>query len=722
MKSPPVYLLLTATLIALSAVLRVVDPEPVARFRLEVFDVYQRLSPRTYDPANPVRILDIDSESLARFGQWPWPRTRLAEIVERLNAGGARAIALDIILPEPDRLSPTELARLVAGEPGAADLVARIARLPSNDARLAGELSKAPAILGFIAAAGTTASPGAARGSLAFAGDDPKLFLPSFPGSFTSLPMLAASAPGAGAMNWLPDPDQVVRRLPLLLTVAGTIQPSLALETLRIAQGQSTYVVKASGASGTLAFGEKTGIESVRVGSVILPTDASGQMWLNPTRADRRRYVPAHRLLDGAIPAADIKDRIFVIGSSAPGLLDLRATALDPVVPGVEIHAQALEQMLGGAMLTRPDYATGAELVFLVGIGALVAWASRRSGPLAGALIGLGSILAVTWASWLAFTRGGILLDPVYPSLALLVLYSAGTLYRYSRAELDRGRVRSAFQHYMAPALVEELAGNPDKLQLGGEIREVSLLFADVRGFTTVSEGMDAAALIRFVNRLFTPLSEIILAERGTIDKFMGDAVMAFWNAPLADPDHARNACHAALGMMRALTVLNDAWAIEQAARGETVRPVRIGIGLNTGACCVGNLGSTQRFDYSVIGDPVNVASRLEGETKAHGVPIICGQATAEAAGPLAFLEIGAVTVRGKARPERIFALLGDEQVATSQRFVRLKAAYGALVAAAAEADTAAMRTHIETCRSGWPELAPLFDIHARRLEKLAGA
>ncbi len=253
--------------------------------------------------------------------------------------------------------------------------------------------------------------------------------------------------------------------------------------------------------------------------------------------------------------------RDVLIGTSAVGLLDLRATPLDAAVPGVEIHAQALEQMLSGDHLSRPAFATGAELLFLVVIGAVVAWLIYRLGAVPAAAVGVAAILAVFAASWLAYARAGLLFDPVYPSLAILLLYLATSLDTYIETESDRNRVRSAFSHYVAAPLVEELARNHDKLKLGGETREVSVLFADVRGFTQISEGMGAEFVIRFLNRLFTPLSEVILAERGTIDKFMGDAVMAFWNAPLPDARHARNACVAALRMTRELERLNVAWA-----------------------------------------------------------------------------------------------------------------------------------------------------------------
>lgn len=717
LRAPSIHLLLTAALLALAVLVRIADPAPIAGLRLSVFDSYLELAPRPYDPTLPVRIVDVDEASLARLGQWPWPRTHLARIVERLKEAGARTITLDLILAEPDRLSPAEFAKLFKDAPELAPMVGAASALPSNDERLAAAIAEAPVVLGFAGEAGSGSAPAPARARFAFAGDDPQGFVPQFAGAISSLPVLTAGARGLGAVNWIPQRDQIIRRVPLLLSVAGSLYPSLPLEALRLALGETTIFVRSSGGSGLPAFGQRTGVESVRVGSAVLPTDADGELWLRLARSDPRRYVSAYKILDGDLEPGAIAGRDVLIGTSAVGLLDLRATPLNAAVPGVEIHAQALEQMLSGDHLSRPAYATGAELLFLVLAGAAVAWLLHRLGAVAAASIGAAAILTVFAASWLAYARAGLLFDPVYPALAILLVYLATSLNSYIATERDRARVRAAFGHYVAAPLVEELARNHDKLRLGGETREVSVLFADVRGFTKISEGLSAEELIRFLNRLFTPLSEVILAERGTIDKFMGDAVMAFWNAPLADASHARNACLAALRMLEVLERLNAAWAEEGRGKGVAAQPVRIGIGLNTGACCVGNVGSPQRFDYSILGDVVNVASRLEEATKTYGLPVIAGERTATEARSLAFLEIDAVAVRGKERAERIFALMGDESVAASQRFRALKERHAALRAALRAGDGAAARAQLAACRSlDWPGLGPLLEGYATRL------
>lgn len=705
---PSLHLMITAAVLALAVALRIFDPSPIARLRLSVFDSYLALKPRAADPSFPVRIVDIDEASLAKIGQWPWPRSELARIVDRLAAAGAKTIALDLILAEPDRLSPEALSKQAEGRPELAPIVAELAALPSNDTLLASAMGRLPVVLGLAANDATARRPAPPKAGFAIAGDDPRRFVPSFAGAAEPLPELSAAARGIGAMNWLPSDDQIVRRVPLLVSVDGVLTPALTLEAVRAGMGETTLFVRASGGSGVPGFGQRTGVETIRVGQTVLPTGGDGQLWLNFAAPDSRRYVPAHTVLDGTFRPEDIAGRHVLIGASATGLLDLRATPLAPTVPGVEIHAQAIEQMLSGEHLVRPPYATGAEILLLLAIGFGVASLIPRFGALAAAGIGIAALALVGTGSWLAFARAGLLFDPVYPALAVIALYLAGSLLAFVKTEADRARIRRAFGHYVAPPLVEALAADPSRLKLGGEMRDVTLLFADVRGFSQLSEGMDAEAIIRFVNRVFTPLSEVILAHHGTIDKFMGDAVMAFWNAPVPDPEHAARACRAALAMQAAMDRLNqDAAGYTAAGAGEAPHPVRIGIGINTGPCCVGNVGSPQRFDYSVLGDAVNVAARIETATRTYGAPIIVGEQTAHAAPGFAFLEIdNAARLRGKTRAERLFALVGDEQVAASAAFARLTRHYAALRAAIAEGEHAALATEIAACREAAREAA----------------
>ena len=665
------YVLIVGAVIVATLALRVWDPSPVARLRSLVFDAYQRVSPRAYDPSLPVRIVDIDEESLKRIGQWPWPRTVLADLVDKLSAGGAAAIGFDMVFPEPDRMSPANALRFWPKSELLATLEAEVEKLPSNDQIFAEAIGKAPVVLGFISTPQGTSQPETKAG-FAHGGDDPALFAPYYAGAAASLKELQDKEQGTGSLNWIPEHDQIIRRMPMLVRIGDTLYPSLAADLLRQAQGASTYIVKSSGASGEKAFGEKTGIVGVKVGDYEVPTEANGQMWMKFTRASKQRYLPAYKVLNGEIGKDDLEGRILIIGTSAAGLLDIRATPLEASVPGVELHAQAVEQILQNTFLLRPDFATPAELIYILVLGTLIAVLIYRAGALGSAVVGALAVAAVILISWYTFDAFGWLVDPVYPAVALTAIYLAGTLFVFLRTEKERNRVRNAFSHYMAPALVERLADDPSRLKLGGETRDMTLLFSDVRGFTTISEGLDAEELTHFLNSLFTPLSNIILDEQGTIDKFMGDAVMAFWNAPLDDRLHPSHACSAALRMMGEMEGLNARWQQEAEAKGRSFKPVKLGIGLNTGLCCVGNLGSETRFDYSVIGDNVNVASRLEGQSKTYDVGTVVGESTTARASDFAFIELDLLKVKGKTEATRIFALLGDNALKQSQGFIAL--------------------------------------------------
>lgn len=710
------YALIVGAVIVASLAMRVWDPSPVARLRSLVFDSYQRMAPLQFDPELPVRIVDIDEDSLKKLGQWPWPRTLLAGLVDKLGQQGAAAIAFDMVFPEPDRLSPGTAVQYWPQSSIIAQIKPELDKLPSNDQVFAEAIGSAPVVLGFIASPYTDTLPETKAG-FAHGGDDPRLFAPYYPGSAASLKVLQDPAVGAGALNWIPEFDQIIRRMPIVVRVGDTLFPSLSADVLRLAQGASTYVVKSSGASSEQAFGEKTGIVKVRVGDFEIPTEANGQMWVRFTPQNRARYLPAWQVLNGEIGEDQIAGRIILIGTSAAGLLDLRATPLEASVPGVELHAQAVEQIIRGAFLLRPDFATPAELLYILVLGLLIAVLIYRAGALGSAILGAIAVAFVVGLSWYAFDAWGWLVDPVYPTLALSAIYLTGTSFVFLRTERERNRVRNAFSHYMAPALVERLANEPDRLKLGGENRDMTLLFSDVRGFTTISEGLDAEELTRFLNSLFTPLSNIILDEQGTIDKFMGDALMAFWNAPLDDPNHASHACRAALRMAKEMKTLNERWQKEAEQSGREFKEVKIGIGLNTGMCCVGNLGSETRFDYSVIGDNVNIASRLEGQSKTYDLEAIVGQETVSRAPDFAFLELDLLKVKGKTAATRIFALLGDAAMKESQSFKDLTAKHQDFLARYRAKDWDAAEALSTECEElAGPQLHRLYALYRERI------
>jgi adenylate cyclase len=697
--------------------LRAIDPGPVRQARDITFDSYQQIKPR---PAGGdiVRIVDIDEASLARLGQWPWPRTRLAEMTRRLTEAGALVVGFDIMFAEPDRLSPREVIKLWPRSPETTALELRLAELPEHDAVFAAALARAPSVTGFA----VTREPGgrapASKAGFRIAGPDPTVAVRGGQGAVTTLPVLEAAAKGNGALNWFGERDTVVRAVPILVRHGQQMYPGFAAEILRVALGAPGYRVTAQGGPDGDAA-----VASVQIGDYRIPTDRRGHMRLYAARPDARRYVPAWQVLEPDFDAAQVKDRIVLIGASAVGLHDLRATALVEAMPGVEIHAHALEQIADSLHLIRPDWSDWAEFGAMLLGGALILWLVPRVGALWAAVVGLAGLVIVIGASWLAFSHARLLLDGVYPAAALVLTLLASTLAVYLRSERERRQVRGAFGRYLAPALVERLAADPAQLKLGGEMREMTLLFSDIRGFTGLSEGFDAAGLTQFMNRYLTPMTDEVLRHRGTVDKYMGDAIMAFWNAPLADADHAANACRAALGMMARLAAFNAELAGEADKAGRPHRPVAIGVGLNTALCCVGNMGSEQRFDYSVLGDGVNLAARIEGLTKLYGVPILLGEDTRRAAPGFAALEIDRVRAKGKARTTTLYALVGDAARAGEPGYAALAAAQDRFLAAYRGRDWNAAETHLAAARTAAAgEHAGLFALYAERLAAFRAA
>jgi adenylate cyclase len=670
MRSGRTYALLVAVVLISAYLLRLVDPTPVVRLRLLAFDTYQQLQPRKYDPSAPVRIVDIDEPSLAQFGQWPWPRSLIADLTKRLMEAGAAAVAFDLVFIERDRVSFPDLIRRLPKETTLEALTAKLAEPPAGDRMLAEAIEAGPAVLGFIAtdqAAGALPLPHA---GFATAGDDADRFLPTFAGASSSLVELQKAAKGSGALNWIPAYDQVVRHLPLVIRVGDHLYPSLAGEAIRVGQGASGYLIKASGASGEQGFGTKTGVTHVRIGRAIVPTDGNGQMWLRFSHSDRRRFIPAWSLLEGRVTREEIDGYIILIGTSAPGLFDLRTTPLDAAVPGVEIHAQAIEQVLRADHLRRPDFATGAELSFLILFGLLLAAVVYRSSAIWSALLGATVIASSVAASWVAYVSYGWLFDPVYATIALTLLFVATTVHVYLSTEVERNRVRSAFTHYLAPVLIEDLARHPEKLRLGGETRTVTLYRSDLAGFSSLAEAFEPHELVALMNEYLSAMTTIIMQHGGFIDKYIGDAIDGVFGAPVDDPEQALNAVKAALSCQKKLREMNAAGL--PALRG---RLLHQRIGLHTGEAIVGNIGSRKRFNYTVMGDAANLASRLEGANKVYGTSILVSEPTAELAGAsLSWRELDIVQVVGKAEHVRIYEPLALNAERTQQQAALLAA------------------------------------------------
>ncbi len=713
------YIAMVVGLIAGALLLRYEDPFFVRSLRLIAFDHYQRLDPQPYDPNLPVRIVDIDEKSLAMFGQWPWPRTTVRDLVQGLASKGASVVAFDVLFAEPDRTSVEAIIKQLPASQANA-ITEALAGQPSNDQLLAETLKESPSVLSIALGEGTS-TEFQAKAGFAFGGDDPRPFLMLFKGSSQNLPELQTAAHGIGAFNWVADRDQIVRRVALMFRLNDSFVPSLAAEAVRVAQGASTYVLKASNASGETAFGQSTGLNHIRIGDIEVPTDGGGGVYLKFRHFTKAAYIPAWKVLTGEVPQEEIEGRIILVGTSAPGLLDLRATPVDAAVPGIDIQTQVVEQLLTGRFLDRPDYALALEELIILALGILLAVALPQVSASTSAAIGFLTIALVLIGGWLAFRYLDLLLDPSYPMLILGLMTAIITFYTYHTAEAQRTQIRHAFGQYLAPSLVEQLAQTPEKLVLGGEEREMTMLMSDVRGFTAICEVYknDPQAVTSLINRLLTPITNVIIGHEGTIDKYIGDAVMAFWNAPLNVPEHELKACAAALEIMDRLAVLNRERQEEAKAAGQPFLPLRIGVGINTGRCLVGNLGSDLRFNYSVLGDPVNVAARLEGQTKYYSFPIIIGSKTAEKIkDKLAIVELDLITVMGRTEAETIYALLGGEEVLNDPRFQELRKLWSTMIYCYRSRDWEGALEAIQLCRSAEHNfgLGAPFDLYLNRI------
>ena len=626
-------------------------PTEIESFRAKVFDIFQMIKPRVYQDT-PVRIIDIDDESLEKIGQWPWPRTILAKLASRLAAGGATVITFDGVFPEPDRSSPKNMLSLW-GE-GATDelLRAQLDMIPDHDTVFAEAIAKAPVVLAFgLTNESHSKLPALKTGFLEHGTSKDQAIdyiQPVFKGAVVNLPLLEKAAKGNGCFNMGTEWDNIIRRVPALFRLDNTLYPALVLETMRIFQGASTYKITLAGATGETSFGEKTGLVSIKTGLLEVPTDAMGRIWLYDTGYKKERFVPAWKILSNDKLLEEMKEKVLFIGTSAMAMKDIRATPLNPHASGVEVHAQIVEQMFLGDFLERPDWAAGLEFTYLTLLGILLILILPKAGAVRCAVIAFLAIVSAFGACWYAFVRWHFLIDPVFPSFAVFGIYLASSFLNLLGTERERGQIRGAFGRYLSPALVERLAKNPGQLKLGGEMRPMTFLFMDIRNFTGIAEKFTPEELTQFMNRFLTPMTDIILRLGGTIDKYMGDCIMAFWNAPFEDKNHAPHACQSALEMQQYLSTAPGFEAI------------RVGIGVNTGNACVGNMGSEQRFDYTALGDEVNLASRIEGLSKNYGLTAVVGQNTVAAAPGFATIEIDLIRVKGKTKPVKLFALLGD--------------------------------------------------------------
>ncbi|MBU2994425.1 adenylate/guanylate cyclase domain-containing protein [Octadecabacter sp. 1_MG-2023] len=658
-------------LILLFSGVRLADPDPLKAIRFSYFDTLQQTHPRQWQDL-PVRVVDLDEASLAQYGQWPWPRSTLAQLTNQLHGYGATVVAFDVLFAEADRYSPNRLLEV----PGLSDLVAlpqdaEVLAALDNDTLFAQALAQMPTVLG-LAAGEVSGGEGAIFDKAGFVsiGNAPLASATSIRQTTPIVASLAHAASGIGNINLSPlDASSTARRVPLVWQSADGPVPTLSLEALRLALGETTYIAR--------GIADVDGaMQSLQLGGYIIPTTSSGEFWVHFRRDDPRLYVSAADVLSSGFEpaiAAQLQGNLVLIGTSAAGLQDIRTTALGERVPGVSVHAQILEQILTERYLNRSDITAALEILAYIVFGVSLVVVMSFFGPLAAVAtvsVGAATILATSHAY---FASQGHLVDASFPLLAGILTYGILTAYQFFVADQEKRKLRHSFSQYLSPTVLAQVERRGYKEELGGEMRPVTIMFSDIRNFTELGEQLTPPELVSLLNELFTTLTEQILNNDGTIDKYIGDNVMAFWNAPLTIERHALAAARAALDMRQALKEFS-------ADREDLGKTIELATGLAMGDVLVGNIGSKQRFNYSVIGDTVNVAARTEAACRPIGFDIVATAAVRDVAGDLAWIDAGSLEIKGKSAPVPFYILVGDERTAVSQEFAQLSLTHETLI------------------------------------------
>jgi adenylate cyclase len=616
-------------------------------------------------PSGQVAFVTVDEESVKREGRWPWPRRDMARLLQAVDSAGALVIGLDFGFFEPDlnlrRKAILDLReQLERHETGAADLIENLETIAAGqdeDRILAGAIEglSAPLVIGqFFYSTGSLFVPEpppmealdkAVCRVVLSKGPTPEGKLLEQEGIESNIAIISEAAPYSGSFNVFPDPDGSIRWMPLIVRYNGRIFPSLALQMLSAALPDTPPIIKL----------DERGVEGIRLGAVTIPTNSRGELLVNFYGPGYSfPHYSATALMRGEIPPETLKDKLVVVGITTMGLHDFRPTPFDPIFPGVELHCTVMDNFIQQYFVKRPAGSSqlldlgalaGIALIFLV-----AQWFARGI-----VLVGIAAGLLAGYAglTHYVFVSRGLWLNNIYPCMSLVLAYSGTTMHHYLKEEREKRHIRKTFSLYVPHSVVEEMLANPEMLRLGGDKRELSILFSDIRGFTTLSEKRPAEELVPELNNYFTQMTEVVFHQKGTLDKYIGDAIMALFGAPLPQEDHACRACATALEMMNQLRVLQEEW------RNRRLPVLDIGIGINTGVAIVGNMGSARRFDYTAIGDNVNLASRLESLTKKYGVSILIGESTCEEAKDrFVARDIDIVCVKGKEEPVKIYQLL----------------------------------------------------------------
>ncbi len=615
----------------------------------DVFSLRENIRELTFDQALPllaprppqssVIVVDIDSDSLARYGPWPWGRLVIADLLEKIAQSKPQVIGLDILLSEPDRLSPVGLMRNLGDATDREEIAELASKLPDGDAAVANALKSTPSVLGFVLnpAAGTPPPPGVpvlTRGHI----EAPDIWQAA--GAIGPVPMIAAAGRGFGAMVLAGDANGEVRRVPLLVAIGSHLRPGFAVEILRVNYEAASFILD-------------TAPQRLRIGPLLAPIDADAALRIlaQPAALWNERTVPAWKILDDEASRARLAGRIVLIGSGAPEVGGLRETPVSATAPSVQIQADAVATLIGNALPRRPSWVSKAEIFGAVALCLVaIALAIFRRPVAATALAGL---LCVIWAAGaiILFLWDRLLIDMAGPPSIAIMVFAATALGSYAQNERLVRALRRRFEQHLAPDVVKKLVDAPNMLRLGGESREVTAMFTDIEGFTSLTDRSDASDVLRVLDDYLMIVTDIVVAHDGMVDKLIGDGVFALFNAPLDLADHAHHAVAAAKAIIAATENYRKTPLAAKLALGRTR------VGIESGIAIVGDVGGGNRLDYTALGNVVNTASRLEAINKEFKTSICIGPTAASTLGPHEIERLGTIKVRGRSAEMEVFTV-----------------------------------------------------------------
>ena len=632
------------------------------------YDLRLNASLKKDDTDNRIIIIDIDEKSIGAEGRWPWPRDKMARLTDRLFEAGVIVAGYDIFFTEPERnKAAAVLKQAEQDHPGDQQLINTLnAMVPKfdNDRRLAESLMDRDITLGYLFHAENTKPIGHLPQPLLSLSSEMarQSGIKEMPNYTASLPLLQKNALSSGFVTTWPDPDGIIRRTPMIIRHGENVYGSLSLNVAKL------YLFLENVTVNTAKIGQLDAVENIDLGGTIIPTDAYG-FALVPYRgpAGNFPYISATDVLNGHIDEEILEGAIVLIGASAVGIADLVATPVENIYPGVEVHANMIRAILDKKFYSEPAWADGANLIITLAIGVLLALILPHLGPMWLILISATTGIGLAFGNFWLWQEKGLALSLAWLLIMIAALAALNITLGFLSETRKRSQLKSMFGQYVPPQLVDTMTGDASSYGFEGDSRVMTVLFADIRGFTTLSEKLSPSELRTLLNRYFTHMTEIIFDNQGTIDKYVGDMIMAFWGAPLKNEDHAKHAIEAAMAMLKKTEELKP----ELKAAGYP--EVNIGIGLNTGLMNVGDMGSSYRRAYTVLGDNVNLGSRIEGLTKFYGAGLVIGETTREGQDDFIFRRLDLVKVKGKTEAVKVFEPLCKKDKATPELLTELR-------------------------------------------------